>query len=367
MANQEQLEILKKSVDTWNIWRKNNPATKIDLIQADLVESNLFKANLVGASLSRANINRAKLRNADLESADLGGANLWGADLREANLNKANLRGADLRESNLRGTNLNYTNLYGADFQWANLTEASLKGAEFANASFAETIFGSNDLSEAENIERAKHHGPSILGINTIYLSKGNISDVFLRGCGLSDWEIESVKLYTPERSNEDINKILYKIYDLRASQALQVSPLFISYSHNDSIFVNKLEEYLNKKGVRFWRDTHNAVAGRLENQIDQAIRLNPTVLLILSNHSIRSDWVEHEVRTARELEKEMKRDVLCPIALDDSWKGSPWPKRVMEQVKEYNILNFSEWEDDSQFVGMFRKLIDGLELFYKG
>jgi len=108
-------------------------------------------------------------------------------------------------------------------------------------------------------------------------------------------------------------------------------------------------------------------VAGRLENQIDQAIRLNPTVLLILSNHSIRSDWVEHEVRTARELEKEMKRDVLCPIALDDSWKGSPWPKRVMEQVKEYNILNFSEWEDDSQFVGMFRKLIDGLELFYKG
>jgi hypothetical protein len=76
---------------------------------------------------------------------------------------------------------------------------------------------------------------------------------------------------------------------------------------------------------------------------------------------------VEHEVRTARGLEKEMGHDVLCPVALDDSWKDSPWPKRVMEQVMEYNILDFSEWEDDVKFEGMFRRLIDGLELFYKG
>jgi len=69
----------------------------------------------------------------------------------------------------------------------------------------------------------------------------------------------------------------------------------------------------------------------------------------------------------ARSLGKEMGRDVLYPIALDDSCKNSPWPKRVMEQVMEYNILDFSAWKDDSKFGHMFRKLIDGLELFYKG
>ena len=37
-----------------------------------------------------------------------------------------------------------------------------------------------------------------------------------------------------------------------------------------------------------------------------------------------------------------------------------------MEQVREYNILDFSEWEDDDKFEVMFRKLIDGLQLFYK-
>ena len=62
-----------------------------------------------------------------------------------------------------------------------------------------------------------------------------------------------------------------------------------------------------------------------------------------------------------------MERDVLCPVALDDSWKSSRWLNRTMEQIMQYNILDFSEWEDDVKFEGMFRKLIDGLELFYKG
>jgi len=37
-----------------------------------------------------------------------------------------------------------------------------------------------------------------------------------------------------------------------------------------------------------------------------------------------------------------------------------------MEQVTEYNILDFSKWEDDAEFEKLFKKLIDGLELFYK-
>jgi hypothetical protein len=50
---------------------------------------------------------------------------------------------------------------------------------------------------------------------------------------------------------------------------------------------------------------------------------------------------------------------------LDDSWKSSRWPEHVIEQIMEYNILDFSAWRDDSKFDSMFRKLIDGLELFY--
>ena len=122
----------------------------------------------------------------------------------------------------------------------------------------------------------------------------------------------------------------------------------------------------LNEKGIRFWRDIHDAKAGRLERQIEQAIRHNPTVLLVLSANAVQSDWVEHEVRKARGLEKELGRDVLCPVALDGSWKDGPWPGRVMEQVLEYNILDFSMWQDERVFGQMFDRLLDGLQLFYK-
>jgi uncharacterized protein YjbI with pentapeptide repeats len=391
MANEEQLGILKQGFEVWNEWRKRNPEVEIDLSRARLAGAYLSRANLSGADLKRANLfsaslTEASLIEADLRAADLKAATLIRTDLSDANLSKASLITADLRQSNILGANfskadLRSSNLIQAiirecDFTEADFTRAKLDDAvlsetrfiesNFTDASMHNTIFASSDLSEAIGLEDVTHWGPSIVSTGTFALSKGKLPDVFLRGCGLSDWEIASVKLYDPDLSYDEINEILYKMYDLRATQALQISPLFVSYSHADGAFVDLLESYLNEKGIRFWRDVHHATAGRLEKQIDRAMRLNPTVLLILSSNSIKSDWVEHEVRKARELEKEMVRDVLCPVALDDSWKSSPWPKRVMEQVMEYNILDFSAWEDDSKFEIKFRQLIDGLELFYK-
>ena len=126
------------------------------------------------------------------------------------------------------------------------------------------------------------------------------------------------------------------------------------------------MEKHLDEKGIRFWRDIHNATAGRLEKVVDRAMRLNPTVLLVLSENSVKSDWVEQEARTAREMEKEMGRDMLCPVALDNAWKNCKRPERLREQIMEYHILDFSKWEDGEEFGKVFKKLIDGLDLFYK-
>jgi hypothetical protein len=155
-------------------------------------------------------------------------------------------------------------------------------------------------------------------------------------------------------------------VHDLRAGQAVQINPLFISYSHKDSAFVDAMEKRLDAKGVRFWRDINDASSGRLEKVVDRAMRQNPTVLLVLSENSVQSDWVEHEARSARDLEKELKRDVLCPVALDGAWKDCPWPVRLREQIMEYNILDFSNWKDESEFTKKFEKLVQGLDLFYK-
>jgi hypothetical protein len=367
MANEEQLSILKQGVEVWNKWREENPDVEVDLRNADITLTNLAKANFFRANFALANLNGTDLRGADLRKAIFLGAELNRTCLVGAKLNEANLNGANLGVTDLTLADLSRAILSGSTLFRTHFNGTILNGVKFSLAAVDGVDFGNVDLSVATGLESVIHQSPSQVSTNTLVLSKGQIPDIFLQGCGLSDWEIEMAQLYNPELINDERKKILYKIYDPQASQAIQISPLFISYSHADSEFVEKVGDSLTEIGIRYWRDTHNMKAGRMERQIDRAIRQNPTVLLVLSEHSLNSDWVEHEVRSARQLEKEIGRDTLCPVALDDSWKSSRWPKRIMEQIMEYNILDFSEWEDDVKFEGMFRKLIDGLELFYKG
>jgi hypothetical protein len=188
---------------------------------------------------------------------------------------------------------------------------------------------------------------------------------VFLRGCGLSDWEIEAAKLYDRELSGNQIANVQQRVFDLRTGAPIQIGSLFISYTRADSTFVDALEGKLNERGIRFWRDVRDATAGPLDNIVDRAMRQNPTVLLVLSENSVKSDWVEDEANRARNLEKELNRPVLCPVTLDDAWKSCAWSGKLRTQIQKYNILPFNEWKDPAALDGMFRRLLDGLSLFY--
>ena len=266
MAIDWQLRILLEGgIKVWNEWRSNNPSVLIDL----------FQAELDGADITRANLSNANLQEANIVAAHLGETILNGANLRNSDLSGTYLTGADLREANLSGCDLSNTTL----------SEAILDRAVFSRATVSNTRFESNDITKIIGLEQVYHRGPSPIGKETFQKSRGKISEVFLRGCGLSDWEIESTKLYNPDLSNEEINQTLYKMYDLRAGKAFQIASLFISYSHADSIFVDKLEKYLDEMGVRYWRDIHDAKAGRLEKQIDRAMRHQPNC----STNSLRT------------------------------------------------------------------------------
>lgn len=361
MADEELLKLLQRDLKAWNNWRKENPYE-----HPFFGGASLGMANLAGADLSNT-----YLKGANLVRADLSNANLSGANLSETDLFRANLHGANLTSANLKRANSAMAILTGADLSQSDLTElalhsAKVKKANFSGARFNNSIISYVDLSEASGLEASVHVGPSSVTTSTLLLSKGIVPEVFLRGCGLTDWEIEATKLHNPNLTNEEINDIQYRIFDLRAEQPFQFSSLFISYSHADTSFVDFLGEHFERKGIRYWRDIHHSTSGRLERVVDRAIRLNPTVLLVLSRDSVNSDWVEHEVTKARKLEKELGRDVLCPVTLDDAWKSSAsWSAVLMDQVKKYNILDFSKWQDQDEFKGKFTRLLDGLNLFY--
>ncbi len=380
MANPEHVKILKQGVEVWNKWREEKADVKVDLSGINQEEINLSSINfshvdlrnssLRSSCLSHADFSHAQLREANLIFTDLRQTDLSNAYLGRANLIRARLQGANLQkvrldEVNLSHANLSRANLTNASLRLSVLFEAILDNTILTGATLSTTSFTNIDFSQTIGLDACEHRGPSFVDSRSISQS-GKLPRIFLKGIGLSDWEIEEAKLYQPRISNTEINDIIYRIYDLRATQSIQIAPMFISYSHRDNDFVDKLGDFLTEKGVRYWRDIQEMKAGRLEKQVDRAMRLNDLVLIVLSENSVQSDWVEHEAKKARRLEKESGKDVMVPIALDDAWKTCKWPARLREQIEEYQVLDFSEWQDEDKLRKQFANLLNGIDLFYK-
>lgn len=334
---------------------------------AFLQDANLSQANLLAANLRHTNFRNANISDANLIVADLEGADLSGANLSRTNLTKADLTGIRLRRADLSNTKLTRINLTQSDLVEAKFIAADLAGANFSQAVAGNTVFANSDLSKVIGLESLDHRGPSSISMDTLIFSAGRLPEAFLCGCGLRDADIEYAKLSNPELGTEEIHKIIRKIQALRAEQAPQISPLFISYSAANSLFVETIGNHLTRKGIRFWRDSHERKTGQMDRQNAWTISQGSKVLLVLSEQSMKSDWVEQDIQEARKLEKELGRSVLCPVVLDDSWKDARSPKTIMEQITERNTLDFSDWKNKSKFDDMFRKLLDALELFYKG
>jgi hypothetical protein len=75
---------LKKGVEKWNRWRKENPDVVPDLVKADLREANLRGADLIGAYLYGANLLLANLMETNFTSSRMWDTAIVSVDLRTA-------------------------------------------------------------------------------------------------------------------------------------------------------------------------------------------------------------------------------------------------------------------------------------------
>lgn len=335
MANEEQIAILKQGVEAWNQWRNQNR----DIVP-DLTSANFEAADLCGADLTSANLMLANLLEAKLNRSDLIAANLDAALLREADL-----RNTDLRHANLRNANLILADLSGARLHDANLSNALLHGADLTEAYLRFTAFGDIDLSQIKGLETIQHDGPSFVDIQSIYRSGGNIPEIFLRGIGVPDNFITYMKSLT--------------------GQAFEFYSCFISYASQDEEFAQRLYNDLQGKSVRCWFAPEDMKIGdKLRPTIDQSIRLHDKLLLILSENSIHSDWVESEVETALEEEKKRhsrQQTVLFPIRLDDTIRETDqaWAATIRRQR---HIGDFTRWKEHDSYKKAFDKLLQDLK-----
>jgi uncharacterized protein YjbI with pentapeptide repeats len=322
MPNPEHLKILEQGVEPWNEWRKEHREIRPDLSYAEL-----FNADLRLINLNNVNLSNAELINAILNHADLS----------YANLRKADLFNADLRSVNLRNADLSYT-----DLTLANLTRSNLTGANVTNSIFGLTILSDIDLSKIKGLKNVIHTDPSTISIDTIYKSGGKLPEKFLRECGVP----------------EDLITYMHSL----TGKAIEFYSCFISYSSKDEEFARRLYADLQNEGVRCWFAPEDLKIGdRFRVRIDESIRLYDKLLLVLSESSVASGWVEKEVETAFEKEREQGKIMLFPVRLDDAVLDAKtgWAADVR---RSRHIGDFRDWKNHDSYRKAFERLMRDLK-----
>lgn len=336
MANQ-QLKRLKQGVDIWNVWRKQHPKVYPDLRGANLRETDLRGADLHESHLDYAIFDEANLSEANLSRAHLGEASLVIANLYRANFSYAKLLRTDLSYCDLSEANLSYAYLDYAIFNHTNVS-----GANFNKAQIGEGIFTDIDLSTVKGLETVRHTAPSSIGIDTILRSEGQIPETFLRDAGLTD----SFIIFVGSLANTPI----------------EYYTCFISYSSKDQDFAEQLHADLQSRGVRCWFALEDLKIGdKFWHRIDESIRLYDKLLVVLSQHSVNSLWVEREVMAALEKEQQQNRIVLFPIKLDDGVMQTflPWAADIR---RSRHIADFTAWKDHDSYQVAFARLLRDLQ-----
>ncbi len=402
MAEQTQLERLRHSVEDWNAWRKHHPEIqpylrggdlegtiltgadlkKVDLVgailtAADLEEADLEGANLSEAFLSTSNLTSANLSQAVLSHAILNHTNLWDADLssaylegatfKGATLSGANLRGADLREVNLSEANLTEAklcevDLWNANLSRTNMCRALLRGADLSGALFRETDLHETDVTSArvgwtcwinldlrtvKGLHTLIHIAPSTIGIDTLSRSQGHIPMEFLRQAGVPDDLLTQLpSLFNPAR---------------------QYSTCFVCFSRAEEEVAQRLTSDLRANGIGCWSwwvpsdpfytEEHYAI------RLEQAIFRSDTLVLMLSEQALKTDWMKYIQTIALGREGREHRQVLFPLRLDNAiLDTSMVERRAWERLRKTRpIADFTQWPDPDAYQQAFAQLLADL------
>lgn len=93
---------------------------------------------------------------------------------------------------------------------------------------------------------------------------------------------------------------------------------LFISYSHKDAEFVNKICSELKILGKKVWIDEKIINVGdSVVSAIRKGIDNSKYFAIVVSENSINSRWVERETDIATNIELEEERTIVLPILLE--------------------------------------------------
>jgi len=92
---------------------------------------------------------------------------------------------------------------------------------------------------------------------------------------------------------------------------------IFLCHSSKDKFFVRELAAQLRAAGVRVWLDEAEIKVGdSLTKKIGDAIESMDYFGVVLSRHSVNSEWVQRELQVAMQRELQERKVVVLPLLL---------------------------------------------------
>jgi TIR domain len=103
-------------------------------------------------------------------------------------------------------------------------------------------------------------------------------------------------------------------------------------------------------------------IGAKILDSLDEAIRLRDELLLVLSEASIASEWVEDEVTKAFEEERQRGKIVLFPVRVDDAVFATKeaWAAKLRANR---SIGDFRQWKDHDAYQRTLDKLVRDLRI----
>jgi uncharacterized protein YjbI with pentapeptide repeats len=353
MNDTRHIDILRAGRDEWNRWRlrsiqlpnlRGATLTDVDLRGFDLAGTNFGATRFQTVNLEGADLDRSVWTDAILTTCNFRKTNLFAAVAIRTVFTQCMASEANFSAGNLSSATFDGTSLERAQFADSILTNSTLRNCDLRSAIFqstrlgattfdrtfvGDTIFANVALQHALGLSTCRHVRPSTIGIDTLLRSDDSCRR-FFGMAGVPDLLLEYRASFV--------------------STPIQYHSCFISYSTRDDEFVTRLHIDLHDRGVRAWFAPHDLRIGdRVRTVLDESIAVHDKLLLVLSQSSAKSHWVEQEVETALNRERQEGRIILFPIRIDDSvmQQTTGWPAFIRNTR---HIGDFTRWADPERY-----------------
>lgn len=203
---------------------------------------------------------------------------------------------------------------------WKSLAKGGLKIVPFVGGLLEEVVFGTLDRNEAqkESLKVKECLTKIQLDLDTNKLTMSKIFEETKSVLKDHPTIISEIDLLKTAIENEDSIVIPEKV--VKITENFLVRPtVFISYSSNDKAFVRKLVDDLRSSNVELWFDEQELKVGdSIVGKISDTLKEIDYMILVLSEHSVESKWVEAEWNCALMEQLSENRVRLIPVLIND-------------------------------------------------